>query len=113
VPCALALLGCPSTGGQRTQQLRQSASCHCQVGALSFGSPRSVRAVAGHAAGNIPQSWLVPPLLGIYRKLGYSGTNNRRAFSATSRESPTWPRVQIRFVVLGPLRHFMPKLAQL
>jgi len=45
VPCALALLGCPSTGGQRTESLRQSATCHRQVGALSFGSPRSVRAV--------------------------------------------------------------------
>jgi hypothetical protein len=45
VPCALALLGCPSTGGQQTQQLRQSATRRRQVGALSFGSPRSVRAV--------------------------------------------------------------------
>jgi len=69
--------------------------------------------VAGHAAGSIPQSWLAPPLLGISRKVGYSGTNNRRGFSAISRESPLWLRVQIRFAALGPSRHFMPKLAQL
>jgi len=70
VPCALALLGCPSKGGQRTPWRRQSAARHRQVGALSFGSPRSVRAVACHAAGSIPQSWLAPPLLGISRKVG-------------------------------------------
>jgi len=70
VPCALALLGCPSKGDQRTAWRRQSATHLRQVGALSFGSPRSVRAVAGHAAGSIPQSWLAPPLLGISLKVG-------------------------------------------
>jgi len=40
VPCALALLGCPSKGGQRTAWRRQSATHLRQVGALSFGSPR-------------------------------------------------------------------------
>jgi len=70
VPCALALLGCPSTGGQRTERRRQSATRDLQAGALSFGSPRPLRAVARHAAGSIPQSWLAPPLLGFSRKVG-------------------------------------------
>jgi hypothetical protein len=60
---------CPQ-GSRRATVLRQSATHLRQVGALSFGSPRSVRAVACHAAVSIPQSWLAPPQRGLSRNGG-------------------------------------------
>jgi len=71
VPHAIALLGCPSTGGHRTGQQRPSASRPRLAGRPSFGGQRQVLC-RGKPQHKQPTVAAAPPPLGGSGRLSYS-----------------------------------------